>query len=194
MLDASLRAEAELIENMRMERTQMLAHIRQQWEFFENSVKDQEQMLEDFQQKEIEVLQLGKEERDRSISSHIEYESRIFVDARACALDRQRILQTENLVSPLNVTAEESPKRHGMNTASKDATNELMSASSSQQTRRTAARSSSEHSHSKEVALSTYASRGSRQSFQASRLNLENRLPSSTEVSSEAEPTRTCIE
>lgn len=184
MLDASLRTEAELIENMRMERTQMLAHIRQQWEFFENSVKDQEQMLEDFQQKEIEVLQLGKEERDRSISV-ISNMRQDFRDARACALDRQRILQTENLVPPLNVAAGESPKRHGLTVASKDA-NELMSASSSQQTRRTTARSSSEHSHSrKKSPSSTYASRSSRQSFPASRPTLENRLPPSTEVSSD---------
>lgn len=182
MLDASLRTEAELVEIMRMERTQILGCLRKQWELFNASVQNQEQMLEDFQQKEIEVLQFGKDERDRS-ASLISSMRQDFREARAAALERQRILQTENLVSPSAVSSAESSKRLGIAISPTDATYEAKSTSSSQKTRRVAGNASSEQSMSrkKSPSSSSYTSRSSRQSFPSSNTVQENRVPLSTE-------------
>jgi hypothetical protein len=182
MLDASLRVEADLIENTRTERTQMLAHVRKQWEFFESAVKDQEQMLEDFQQKEMDLLEIGKEERDRSVEV-ISNMRQDFRDARASASDRQRTLETENLVPSSAAASVGSPKSQVLKASPNDAASDGKSASSSQQTRR---RSSSEHSRSrrKSPSSSTYTSRSSRQSLPPTHPPVEHRIPPSTEISS----------
>ena len=179
MLDATMRTEAELVEIMRIERTQMLACMRKQWELFDASVRNQEQVMEDFQQKEIDVLQSGKEERDRS-AAIITSTRQNFRESRASALERQRLLQTDNIVPPPTA---ESPKRHGIKIPSNDVMYEVKSTSSSQKTRRVAGNASSEQSLSrkKSPSSSTYASRDSRQSFPSSQVIPENRAPSSTE-------------
>jgi myosin heavy subunit len=188
IIDSTLRTEAELIEATRTERAEMLAMIRKQWEFFESSVKEQEQMLEDFQQKEINMLEMAKEERDRSFEM-ISNMRQDFRDARVSAMDRQRTLQTDTLVSPIS---------NGLKTSSSDSVKSKPqsvghSASSSQQTRRTHARGSSDQSNSrkelistgisKSMSSSTYTARSGRQELPPPR-PVESRLPASTEMSS----------
>lgn len=200
MSDASLRAEADLIENMRTERTQMLEHIRKQWEFFESSVKDQEQMLEDFQQKEMQVLDSAKEERDRSLEV-IGNMRQDFVDARATAMDRQRLLQTENLM-PSNsdtksISATTIAPQPLVSPSSKSesagASISQSTSNSSHQTRRKAGRSVSSEvsrnnkssSSQKSISSSTYTGRSSRgEKHSSSHLALETRAPTVSDMSS----------
>lgn len=200
MSDANLRAEADLIENMRTERTQMLAQIRKQWEFFESSVKDQEQALEDFQQKEMQLLDLAKDERDRSLEV-IGGMRQDFLDARATAMDRQRLLQTDNLIpsthDPKGSSASTtSNKLQGSPQSLKNdagSRNSGQSTTNSPQARRKTDRSigselsntrSNKNAASTQSSSSTYTGRSSRDKLPPSRSTLETRLPISSDMSS----------
>jgi len=89
MLDINLRVESELIEGMRVERGNILSSMRKQWKLFENAFKDQELLIEDSQQREVQVLDLAKVEREKTFEN-IKGMRQDFLDARATALERQR--------------------------------------------------------------------------------------------------------
>lgn len=193
MVSAAVRAEADIVETMRAERSQVLDHVRAQWKFFESAMREQEQTLQKFQQKEVELLDFSKEERDRSLEV-IANMRRNFEEARASALERNRLLQTDNLFpnaapaaagvkSPRNLV--ESNKLPGSKAGdigsvalSKGSSRRMMggSISTEQSLPRTQKTTSSVQKSS-----STYSSRTSRPPAHPI---IESRAPTSTDLSS----------
>jgi len=98
MVENSLRVEIDLIECMRMERTNLIESMRKQMEFFENTMKNQEQMLENGEQQEMQLLDSAKTERDKNLET-IKALRQDFVNARASDLERQRALQSDKLAT-----------------------------------------------------------------------------------------------
>mmetsp|Transcript_5407 Transcript_5407/g.7815 ORF Transcript_5407/g.7815 Transcript_5407/m.7815 type:complete len:892 (+) Transcript_5407:119-2794(+) len=98
MAENNLRVETDLVECMRMERTNLLASMRKQLEFFGSAINNQEQLLENCEQKETQLLDLAKTERDKSFDN-IKSLRQNFLNARTSALERQRTLQTDKLAA-----------------------------------------------------------------------------------------------
>jgi len=96
MIENNLRTETDLIEYMRMERTNLLASMRKQMEFFKSTIQSKSQLLKDSELKEMHLLDVAKIDRDKSLET-IESLRRDFENARASALERQMMLQTDRL-------------------------------------------------------------------------------------------------
>jgi len=136
MLDSSMRLEADMVERNRNERSMLMGLIKKQWDFLESTMKNQEQLMEEFQKKEMGILELSKEERDRSVEviTRIREE---FRDTRSSALERQRQMQEEHIsgVTPaVKVQSANKSIRSNMSRSER-------STSSSQRTTRTSAAS-----------------------------------------------------
>jgi hypothetical protein len=102
ILDANLRLEADLIEHSRSERTNIMASLKKQWEMMETTLKHQESVLTEAEQKEQEILSQAKDERDRSLDV-ISRMRQDFRDARSSALERARGNPTEIACSAISI-------------------------------------------------------------------------------------------
>jgi hypothetical protein len=124
IVELSLQTEAELLENIRNERSKTLNFLKKQHDFFEIAKKDQEQLIEEFYRKEMEILESEHAERDR-IAASISNMRQEFNQARSSILDRQRNLQSDNLLLGLSSTMGSSPRQNsGSFSISKEFRNE----------------------------------------------------------------------
>jgi predicted nucleic acid-binding Zn-ribbon protein len=97
IMDANLRVETELLENMRNERSRIVISMKEQLDLFKAAVKEQESMLEDCHRSEMQLVDQAKGERDRS-NEAISKLRRSIQESRHGAADPQRGVQNENTV------------------------------------------------------------------------------------------------
>jgi hypothetical protein len=189
ILELSIQTEAELLENIRNERSKTLNFLKKQHEFFEAAKKDQEELIDDCCRKELEILESEHLERDR-ITTSISSMRQEFNQVRSSILDRQRSLQADNLFLGQSSTVGSSPRQNAGNfSISKDSRNESKSISINQGTRHGDAISTSVQTIASKQASpsSSYMERNPVFNNSVKSNSVESRVPTSTIVTQTAE-------
>lgn len=113
VLDSCLRFEREFMETIQHERTHLLQLVQRQLETVQSTLHEQQQLAEEYQQKEREMMELAKEERNRSLDIISELRNN-FQKARTSSQAIMLGVKTSGTISLQGNSVQESQQQQQM--------------------------------------------------------------------------------